>query len=227
MATHSSIFAWRIAWTEKPSRLPSMVSQRVGHDSSNLAHHIFYSPLHCTQSRPVKRTRAGFASAFASWGRNAGLSFLCHPRWGWEERRATGLGFDGVALACSLAPSSGASKFQPPLCIWDPPGDPWGNPPPDISVFWTEKNTTVHKAKQQQPRGRWFKDDLLILSQIKWEAATQCLSPSLPMMMKYQRALGKGRPRVFGNPSGGPQLACLWPGPCRDFSLGQCFFKKQ
>ena len=27
MATHSSILAWRISWTEKPSRLQSMGSQ--------------------------------------------------------------------------------------------------------------------------------------------------------------------------------------------------------
>ena len=32
MAIHSSILAWRIPWTEKPSRLPSTGSQRVGHD---------------------------------------------------------------------------------------------------------------------------------------------------------------------------------------------------
>ena len=32
MATHSSILAWRIPWTEKPGRLQSMGSQRVGHD---------------------------------------------------------------------------------------------------------------------------------------------------------------------------------------------------
>ena len=32
MATHSSILAWRIPWMEKPSRLQSMGSQRVGHD---------------------------------------------------------------------------------------------------------------------------------------------------------------------------------------------------
>ena len=30
--THSSIFAWRIQWTEKPDRLQSLGSQRVGHD---------------------------------------------------------------------------------------------------------------------------------------------------------------------------------------------------
>ena len=32
MATHSSIIASRISWTEEPGRLQSMRSQRVGHD---------------------------------------------------------------------------------------------------------------------------------------------------------------------------------------------------
>ena len=32
MATHSSIVAWKIPWTDEPDRLQSMGSQRVGHD---------------------------------------------------------------------------------------------------------------------------------------------------------------------------------------------------
>ena len=32
MATHSSIPAWKIPWTEEPGGLQSMRSQRVGHD---------------------------------------------------------------------------------------------------------------------------------------------------------------------------------------------------
>ena len=32
MAIHSSILAWEIPWTEKPSRLQSMGSQRIGHN---------------------------------------------------------------------------------------------------------------------------------------------------------------------------------------------------
>ena len=32
MATHSSILAWRIPWTEEPGRLQSVVLPRVGHD---------------------------------------------------------------------------------------------------------------------------------------------------------------------------------------------------
>ena len=32
MATHSSILAWKIPWTEEPGRLLSMGLKRVGHD---------------------------------------------------------------------------------------------------------------------------------------------------------------------------------------------------
>ena len=32
MATHYSILAWKVPWTEEPGGLQSMGSQRVGHD---------------------------------------------------------------------------------------------------------------------------------------------------------------------------------------------------
>jgi len=32
IAIHSSILAWRIPWTEEPGGLPSMGSQRTGHN---------------------------------------------------------------------------------------------------------------------------------------------------------------------------------------------------
>ena len=32
MATHSSILAWKMPWTEEPGRLQSMGSQTAGHD---------------------------------------------------------------------------------------------------------------------------------------------------------------------------------------------------
>ena len=41
MATHSSILAWRITWTEEPGGLQSMGLQRVGHDrASNIHTHM-------------------------------------------------------------------------------------------------------------------------------------------------------------------------------------------
>ena len=33
MASHASILAWRISWTEGPGRLQSMGLQRVGHNN--------------------------------------------------------------------------------------------------------------------------------------------------------------------------------------------------
>ena len=38
MATHSSILAWRIPWTEEPGRLSSMVSERIRQDRVTNTH---------------------------------------------------------------------------------------------------------------------------------------------------------------------------------------------
>ena len=41
MATHSSTLAWKILWTEKPGRLQSMGSQRIGHNwATSLTHSL-------------------------------------------------------------------------------------------------------------------------------------------------------------------------------------------
>ena len=54
MATHSSILAWRIPWTEEPGGLQSIGSQRCGHNWSHLARsmhkqliHAHTHPLQC------------------------------------------------------------------------------------------------------------------------------------------------------------------------------------
>ena len=41
MATHSSILAWRIPWTEEPGGLQSMGSQRVGKDLATKEKHAY------------------------------------------------------------------------------------------------------------------------------------------------------------------------------------------
>ena len=45
-ATHSSIPAWRIPWTEEPERLQSLGSQRVGHDCVTNAHKVRRNSQH-------------------------------------------------------------------------------------------------------------------------------------------------------------------------------------
>ena len=39
MATHSSILAWRISWTEKPDRLQPIELQKVRHEQSDTHTH--------------------------------------------------------------------------------------------------------------------------------------------------------------------------------------------
>ena len=41
MAIHSSTIAWKIPWTEEPSNLQSMGSQRVGHDWATSLTHLY------------------------------------------------------------------------------------------------------------------------------------------------------------------------------------------
>ena len=45
MATHSSILAWEIPWTEEPGGLQSIGSQSVGHNSNDLAAVVYVQIL--------------------------------------------------------------------------------------------------------------------------------------------------------------------------------------
>ena len=72
MATHSSIFAWRIPWTEEPGRLQSTGWQRVGHDWASSFH--FTSP----KIKSFNSTELHPASIFIKLHR---ASFSVHPDW--------------------------------------------------------------------------------------------------------------------------------------------------
>ena len=62
MANHSSIFAWRIPWTEEPGGLQSMGSQRVRHNwaTSIFFQFLFFKPPSSKQPKP---NHAGFCPA--------------------------------------------------------------------------------------------------------------------------------------------------------------------
>ena len=49
MATHSSLLAWKIPWTEEPGRLQAIGSQRTGHDLAHThthTHTCVYTCIH-------------------------------------------------------------------------------------------------------------------------------------------------------------------------------------
>ena len=47
MATHSSILAWKIPWTEEPGRLQPKGLQRVGHDWVTMHTHVLSDAKDC------------------------------------------------------------------------------------------------------------------------------------------------------------------------------------
>ena len=64
MATHSSIIAWRIPWTEDPSRIQSIGSHKVGHNGSNLActHEYIYIHTHTHNTHTQTYTMQYYAA---------------------------------------------------------------------------------------------------------------------------------------------------------------------
>ena len=66
MATHSSILAWEIPWTENPGGLQSIRSQRIGHDWAAKQ-----------QQRLVWTIKKGVNSHRCLWIRRAQIHYLC------------------------------------------------------------------------------------------------------------------------------------------------------
>ena len=56
MATHSSILAWRVPWTEESGRQQSMGSQRVGH---NWVTNTFTFLQHCIVTKKFRQNQTG------------------------------------------------------------------------------------------------------------------------------------------------------------------------
>ena len=102
-ATHSSILAWRIPWTEEPGRLLSIGLHTVGHDWSDLActhygklqtnflaNSIFQSS-EVIGSCNVKYFRNN-AIQTQLWKRITGLKELGHSLTDWKDQQEQGLG---------------------------------------------------------------------------------------------------------------------------------------
>ena len=73
MATHSSILAWRIQWTEEPGGLQLMGSQRIRHDWSNLAHKSIGAPM------PKKKKKSLHHRLIGAFSPNGNPVLQCRP----------------------------------------------------------------------------------------------------------------------------------------------------
>ena len=90
MATHSSIFSWKIPWTEEPGGLQSMGPQRVGHDWATFTVTFFPKRSHCENSESYHQIRATAPAVFhqeQSWPLGASGRVWTHlvvAVWGME-----------------------------------------------------------------------------------------------------------------------------------------------
>ena len=96
MATHFSILAWRIPWTEKPGGLQSVGSQRVRHDLATTITKIHIgegngNPLHCSC---LENPRDGGA-----WWTDVHGVAQSRTRLTWLSRSSSGS--DGKEPACN------------------------------------------------------------------------------------------------------------------------------
>ena len=109
MATHSSILAWRIPWTEEPGGLQSLGLQRIGYDWSDLTHvqdrvscanshtcstdqsHLCYqmhNPKPFTSSSVCvfkQHWQVGFTQGIQHWFNITKLINLCFCRWSYHH----------------------------------------------------------------------------------------------------------------------------------------------
>ena len=84
MATHSSVLAWRIPWTEEPGRLQSSGSQRVRHDWRDLAHMLNLLRNFQTvfqSSCIILHSYGHMSDQFLCILTNSWCHFLFHPLW--------------------------------------------------------------------------------------------------------------------------------------------------
>ena len=91
-ATHSSILAWRLLWTEEPGELQSMGSQRVGRDWSDLAH-----------------TQVCMESGLPSWKRRTASRV-------WKDIGSTADLIPGIRAGALCCPPAGSVGEPPAGC---------------------------------------------------------------------------------------------------------------
>ena len=79
MATHSSVLAWEIPWTEEPGGLQSMGLQRAGHDWLS-TRHIESNPPGCDRRGSVRQVKVDQCLVCGTWPPNPARDKACHGR---------------------------------------------------------------------------------------------------------------------------------------------------
>ena len=117
MATHSSILAWEIPWTEEPGRLQSMWLQRVGHDWVTNIHTLLLFQFYPLSTVILKNTFIYFLIYLAVLGLSCGCGIFSSNTWDlvpWPEiePRYLALGAQNLSHWSTRAVSSTVLFFK-------------------------------------------------------------------------------------------------------------------
>ena len=86
MAIHSSIFVWRIPWTQEPGRLQSMGSQSRRHLSDFTFFSLLFFSKHPSTAKPLERHALPFRHK--KWGLIQAQAHLWRHEWGLTQAHA-------------------------------------------------------------------------------------------------------------------------------------------
>ena len=151
MATHSSVLAWRIPWTEEPGGLKSMESQRVGCDWATNTFTVRKPPDVCCCFFPVNtlETLNSFKVYTMEVTLNDSFSDRQNPIQS-QRKEVCLLGLpcvvDMYQLSISFEPSKSYVHSNPDLTsglrVWYNPGIPhlWDLIPDDLRWSWCNSN---------------------------------------------------------------------------------------
>ena len=117
MATHSSILAWGISWTEEPGRLQSMGSQRVVHGWSNLAH------THVKLQMDLQLFYIPREPLWVSPPLGPSMSIYLHDKGLWVLQDPSSLRSEATQVNTGFIPSPwvSISCLKLPDCLWSHP----------------------------------------------------------------------------------------------------------
>ena len=146
MATHSSILAWEIPWTEEPERLQSMGSQRVGHSwsTNTFTFHFVDEPWPLTVHRGF--LRGGNVGDGVREGPSStdGNQSQAEHGWAWESWPPGDIKGKPDVGGRGVTGPGGLLRW----CCWKGSGQQWegvlGIPP---GTCWTQVVASVRSSK--------------------------------------------------------------------------------
>ena len=185
MATHSSILAWRISWTEEPDGLQSMGSQGAGHDwtTTSSPWHLFSVVwLGCA----FVCFHVFFFLRFAKFFRSVGwwFSFMMENSWSWLLQLLLLLHplpyFSEFPLTYGL-PDAKSLQSCPTLC------DPIGGSPPGPAVPGILQARTLEWAAISFSNAWKWKVIVKSLSRVRLSVIPWTAAHQAPPSMEFSR----------------------------------------